>query len=204
MRFKVNAQETVWNFRDLFRVDKISFTRDRHAGGEDTMDRFVFQRGGSVGMLIWDPNTDDVVLTEEFRAGIAANGENPWTYEIPAGAVDPGETVEEAGERETREEVPGVVVTRSRKLTTYYPSPGACSERVTLLLVEVDMSQCNLAEISGCTDELEDIRIHTFPLEDAMDFIRTGKTINSLSIIALQTLYLEQRRTKFVMPMAGA
>ena len=56
-----------------------------------------------------------------------------WGWEIPAGRIDPGETVEHAGRRETEEESgwrPGPLT----PLTTYFPHNGSSDATFHLLL----------------------------------------------------------------------
>ena len=53
----------------------------------------------SVVLIIEDETGERILLNREFRMAV---GE--WLYNFPAGLIDPGETPEEAAERELREE----------------------------------------------------------------------------------------------------
>ena len=74
-----------------------------------------------------------IVLIKEFRVPL-----DGFQYGFPAGLVDPGESVEQAGRRELFEET-GLLVTRIIKQSPpVFSSSGMTDESVALLYVECD------------------------------------------------------------------
>lgn len=69
---------------------------------------------------------DDMIFVKQYR--IAAKR---VMTEIPAGLLDPGEIPEEAAIRECREEI-GYRPLNLFKLGDFFPTPGYCSEKITL------------------------------------------------------------------------
>ena len=63
--------------------------------------RELFQRGEAAAVLLYDPQLDVVVLTEQIRIG-ALNYDSPWQFEIVAGMIEPGLTPEEVAIKEAK------------------------------------------------------------------------------------------------------
>ncbi|HCS24213.1 MAG TPA: hypothetical protein DIW20_10740, partial [Rhodospirillaceae bacterium] len=56
-------------------------------------------------VLLYAPESDRILLNQQFRLGAMMAGcDNPFLYEVAAGAVDDGESVEDAARREALEE----------------------------------------------------------------------------------------------------
>ena len=89
--------------------------------------REVCDRGEAVGVLLYDPDRDAVVMIEQFRVGSAAAGGPAWMTEIVAGMVGDGETPEEVARRESLEEA-GCEIREIEQICDYYVSPGAFTE----------------------------------------------------------------------------
>ena len=147
--------------------------------------REVFERGEAVGVLLFDPHRDQLVLIEQFRVGIANKAKNPWLIEIVAGVIEQGEDLEQVARRETQEES-GLEITNLFPICRYWVSPGGSSERISLFCGQVD---AELAQgIHGVAEEGEDIRLHVLSLKGAYNLLNQGKINNSSTIIALQWL----------------
>ncbi len=74
---------------------------------------------------------EKLVLIKEFRVPLGGT-----QYGFPAGLVDPGESIEQAGQRELLEET-GLTVTRILKLSPpIFSSSGMTDESICLLYVE--------------------------------------------------------------------
>ncbi len=50
--------------------------------------------------------------------------------------------------------------------------------------------------VHGLEEEGEDIRVHVWPLEDALDAVKDGRIDNAASIIALQWLALNRAEVR--------
>ncbi|MGC1854802.1 MAG: NUDIX domain-containing protein [Candidatus Aquirickettsiella sp.] len=147
--------------------------------------REIFERGEAVGVLLFDPNRDQLVLIEQFRIGIANKTKNPWLIEIVAGVISKGESLEQVARRETQEET-GLGIMNLFPICQYWVSPGGSSERIYLFCGQVN---AELAQgVHGVVEEGEDIRLHVFTLKAAYNLLNQGKINNGSTIIALQWL----------------
>jgi len=172
-------------YQGWFTVDAFEITHDRFDGGTMAVRRELLERGNSVGVLLTDPARDSVLLLEQFRIGPMARDAEPWLIEIVAGMIDEGETAEQAAQREALEEA-GYAPKRLRALGAprWYPSPGACSEQITLFVAEVDSSKPQRNQL-GMQDEGEDIRRRWVTRSDAMAMVTDGRINSALPIMAL-------------------
>jgi len=72
-----------------------------------------------------------VVIIKEYRVALA-----DYEYGFPAGLIDPGETIEQAAQRELQEET-GLMVTRFLKISApLYSSTGMTDESVAMVYAE--------------------------------------------------------------------
>lgn len=100
--------------------------RHRRFDGQwsDFLEREIYQRPDSAGMLLYDPIQDKVVLIEQFRPPILCYLHcSPWLYEVPAGLMEDGETPLQLAIRETFEET-GLKITETVPICNFFPSPG--------------------------------------------------------------------------------
>lgn len=170
----------------FFRLEAVELRHRLFEGGwSEPMRREVHNRFDAVGVLLYDPERDSLVLIEQFRAGAFDDDLSPWKLEFVAGLVEEGESLEEVARREAWEEA-GCKVTELTKLHTYYPSPGACNEQVTLFCGLVDTH--GLGGIHGLDEEHEDIRVHVMPFANAWELLTQGRLDNAMSLIGLHWL----------------
>lgn len=95
---------------------------------------------------------EKLVIIKEFRVALGG-----FQYGFPAGLVDPGENIVQAGERELLEET-GLAVTRILKQSPpIYSSSGMTDETISLLFVECDGSPSN--EFNEMSEEIEVIML---------------------------------------------
>ncbi|EOV8836705.1 ADP-ribose diphosphatase [Cronobacter dublinensis] len=175
-------------YRGFFSLDLYRF-RHRLFNGEMSGEvrREIFERGHAAVLLPFDPVRDEVVLIEQIRIAAFDTSDTPWLLELVAGMIEPGETVEEVARREAMEEA-GLDVGRVKTFMSYLASPGGTSERLSLLVGEVDATTAQ--GIHGLADENEDIRVHVVSREQAYLWVEEGKIDNAASVIALQWLQL--------------
>ena len=149
--------------------------------------REIFERGHAAVLLPFDPVRDEVVLVEQIRIAAYDVSESPWLLEMVAGMIEEGESVEDVARREALEEA-GLVVGRTKPVLSYLASPGGTSERLSIMVGEVDATTAE--GIHGLADENEDIRVHVVSREQAYQWVEEGKIDNAASVIALQWLQL--------------
>lgn len=172
----------------FFRLDSYRF-RHRLFNGEMSGEvvREVFERGHAAVLLPYDPRRDEVVLIEQLRIPAYDSSATPWLLEMVAGMIEPGESVEQVARREALEEA-GITVGRCRPVLSYLASPGGTSERLSIVVGEVDASTAS--GIHGLAEEHEDIRVHVVSREQAYRWVEQGVIDNAASVIALQWLEL--------------
>ena len=181
MKWQVLNREI--SFQGFFRLVKYKIRHELFAGGwSRPIEREILERGHAVAVLPYDPQTDCTLLIEQFRAGAMHNPSGPWLIEFIAGMVEDGESEEEVVLREAREEA-GLDLHDLKYLTTYYPTPGGCSETIALYWARADLSAAG--GHFGLPGEGEDIRAFVVKFEDALAMLDEGRLNNSLVIILL-------------------
>lgn len=173
-------------YQGFFRLEALALRHRLFGGGwSGTMRREVHNRFDAVGVLLYDPARDALVLVEQFRAGAIDDPRSPWKLELVAGLAEKDEALEDVARREAFEES-GCRVGQLTELHTYYPSPGACNERVTLFCGLVDTQ--GVGGIHGLAEEHEDIRVHIVTFPAAWELLHQGRLDNAMCLIALYWL----------------
>lgn len=191
-----------YRLNDLFRVTRATLQYRRFDGRmSDLIARMNFERGDSVGVLLYDPQDDSVILVRQFRypvyAGLSPDeregdgAKQAWLLEIVAGVKDATRTVEEVAHKELLEEAGYQIMGELQPITTIYPSPGGTSERIHLFLGQVDEQQ-RASKGGGVRAIGEDTQIVVLPFRAAMDMIGRGEIRDAKTIVALQHLGLHR------------
>lgn len=190
---KVEIESQRYLLDDVFRVEEVFLRFEKFDGRmSESIRRLNFDRGDSVGMLVFNRDTQKLLLIEQFRYPTYHKGPG-WIIETIAGIVDEGEPPEETARREAHEET-GLTVENVEFITSFYPSPGGCSEKIYLYYVEISGEKAKYREIGGLISENENIRTLELSLEDAMEKIRRGELQDSKTIMGV--LWLENRLLK--------
>ncbi|MEX2130089.1 MAG: NUDIX domain-containing protein, partial [Pseudohongiellaceae bacterium] len=151
--------------------------------------RELVTRPRAVGALLYDPDSDKVVLVRQFRTGMIDEPERPWLLEIVAGLVAAGEAPIDVVQRETLEET-NCLVSRILPIFEYFNSPGWNNEKVSLYCAQLDSSTAE--GVHGLNEEHEDILVVVLTVDEAIKAVRNGTINNAMSIIALQWLELNR------------
>jgi ADP-ribose pyrophosphatase len=177
-------------FQGYFRVGRYFFRHGLHRGGlSEVISREVFERGQAAGVLPYDPLRDEVVLISQFRAGSYVAGRHPWTWEIVAGIVETGETVEQMVRREAVEEA-ALAIGELIPIHDVMLTPGACSEACRMFLGRVDTT--NAGGVFGLASENEDILVNVVPFAEARAMLDDDQLGNAVTVICLQWLALNR------------
>jgi ADP-ribose pyrophosphatase len=169
------AQRTVF----AGRVVSINADRVRLPNGhEATME--VVRHSGSV-VLLPMPDTEHVILVRQYRYAI-----DRWMWELPAGSLDPGEKPEDAACRECQEEI-GLVPGRIERLAGFFPTPGYCDEFMNFFKV-TGLTTPAAGSPTVHQDEDEDLRVHTFALDEVRRMIRDGDIVDLKTAVGVALL----------------
>jgi ADP-ribose pyrophosphatase len=133
----------------------------------------VCEFGECVGVL---PFVDDdhVVLVRQYRYVQREN----HRWEMPTGGVRPGESLEEAAQRELMEEA-GYRANTLVHVNSYYTSKSVCDETAHLYIGR------DLVAVSAAPDETEFMETAVFPFDDVLRWVQTCEIRDSMTVIAV-------------------
>lgn len=159
--------------RTVYRGGLLHVKEDRVAlpNGKEATREYIVHPGAVV--VIPMLSNGDVVLERQFRYPLRRD-----LYELPAGKLDPGESPLDCGRRELREET-GYTGTRWRYVATIHPCIGYSDEAILVYLAE----DLTLGLHSRDRDEFLEI-LH-LPLNDALEWVRTGRITDVKTVIGL-------------------
>ncbi|KPJ48719.1 MAG: hypothetical protein AMJ38_04675 [Dehalococcoidia bacterium DG_22] len=166
-------QEQVVESRRLYegRVVSLRVDRVKLPGGRLTV-REVVEHAPVVAIVALD-GRGNVLLVRQYRLPVQQS-----LLEIPAGGVDPGESAEEAAQRELQEET-GQRAGRLERLCSFFASPGYCDEYMHLYLAT------GLEASALAADADESIEVVRLPLSEALQLIDRGEICDAKTIIGL-------------------
>jgi len=120
-----------------------------------------------------------ILLIKQYRHAL-----REYIWEIPAGTLDPQESVMNCAKRELIEET-GYSAGKWQKLGEITPVPGYSDERIHIFLAK------DLQSAGQKLDQDEIINVHQFEFSDAMKMIEMGEIQDAKSIAGL---YLTHNR----------
>lgn len=178
---RILADETAYD--GFFRIRRVTLQYRAFEGGwVEPQVREIFERGDAVGVLPYDPDTDSLVLIEQFRPGAMRGRDSPWMLELIAGIVEPGEDDSAVVHREAMEEA-GCGLTQLEPIATVLPSAGACSEQVRLFCGRV--ASAAVGGVRGLAVEGENILVHAVPVAEAFRLVERDQVPNGHTLISL-------------------
>ncbi len=144
--------------------------------------RDVVRHPGSIVILALDDsrNPPRVLLERQYRH--ATGG---YTWELPAGSMDPGESELAAARRELLEET-GYRARRWQRALKFFSSPGFLDETMSVYLAR------GLRPGPAQPEADEAIQVRFFPLSAAVGMVLRGRIRDGKTIAGL--LWLRQRR----------
>ncbi len=187
------STETVWKRRT--QLDVVTFRNRRFDGAMSAPRTWeVWRRGPAVGVLPYDPVTDQLVMIEQFRYPALLAGIEPIMLEIPGGFMDGGETEQQTALREMQEEM-GQTVDRLHRVGRFVLSAGGSDETVTIFAGRIAAPEADadgVAGHAGLATEHEDIRTRVLPASHAVEGVLAGRYANAITAMAL--LWFAARR----------
>jgi ADP-ribose pyrophosphatase len=156
-----------------------------------TVDHLVYSDGRDVKMecvrhpgsvvLLPMPAPDRIVLVRQYRYVV-----DRWLWELPAGTLEPNETLEAAALRECHEEV-GRIAGRARKLLTLFPSPGFCDEAMNFFLL-TDLRDPRPDDAAARQDPDEVLNVKEFTVEEVRDMAKLGEIADMKTAVGITLL----------------
>lgn len=192
---KVSIEQKRYILDDIFKVEE-AYLRFEQFDGEMSprVRRLSLERGNSAAILVFNRNTEKLILISQFRYPTYQDGHG-WTIEAIAGMVDPGETPEESARRELQEET-GLNIDFLEHIATFYPSPGGSSEQIYLYYSEVSGERAKYKGTGGLLASGEDIKVMELTLADALAKIKSGEIMDAKTILGIYWLENRQKQQK--------
>jgi len=188
----VDIQESRECYSGFLKVSQLQLRHRLFGGGwSGTVTREIVQRAAGVGVLLYDPELDKVLLVEQFRVGCLDSHRGPWKLELVAGLIDKDESPEQVAIRETGEEA-DIEIGHLLPVCNYCLSPGSSSEYMHTYCAGFDAAEvaAKPQQVFGLNEENEDIRTVLLSRAEADKAIVDGSIDNAMTIIALQWLGL--------------
>lgn len=165
------VQQTSNKFLNMYKLKLITKTgkeKDYFVASRKEIDKLICKtkdHNCCDGVMILPITKEgEVVILKQFRPAI-----NDYIYELPAGIIDEGETIEEAAKRELYEETGLNSLSYEVILKPSYSSVGMSDETtaVVKMLVEGEITNKNI-------EEEEEIEILKIKLKDAKEFVKNN------------------------------
>ena len=179
----------------FLKLDRYRVHQRRFDGTETPeLDREVVVAAECVGVLLYDPVRDAVVLVEQARLPAALMGQGAIQVEIVAGRIEPGEAPLVTVEREVAEETGCAILGQPERNAVALTSPGYNTERLHLYCALVDAG--GAGGLHGLATEQEDIRVLVLPYESFVAWQADGRIANLFTLHAGLWLTLHRARLR--------
>jgi ADP-ribose pyrophosphatase len=157
----------------VFQGKVFSVRRDEvvEPGGIICTREIVVHRGSVVVLPVFEDGM--ILLVRQYRHAIGR-----FLWELVAGRIETGESLEKAARRELIEEG-GYTAKRMRRLVTFFPSPGLLSEQM-YVLIATGLTRC-----AAKPEEDERIAVGCFALARTMRMIRRGTILDGKTIASV-------------------
>lgn len=173
---------------DIFKVDAIKLQHKKFSGGwSEIIRRLNFERGDSVGVLIYVQDEDSFILVRQFRFAVYETGAAGWLDEIVAGILD-DESPVDCAFRECVEEA-GYEIDEFEYISTVFLSPGASTERMHLYIGYCQSGNRKFKG-GGLPEEHEDIQVIKIKRDELYLKMRNGELVDGKTILTLQHFIL--------------
>ncbi len=191
---EISIVDKTYCYEGFFKLVRYRLKHTLFAGGwSSELLREVLERGYAAAVLPYDPDSEQIVMIEQFRPGAIGHANGAWLWEIVAGILEPDEAPSEMIYREAVEEM-GCPVSDIIPICDFFVSPGSTTETTALFCGRVDATKAN--GIHGVLSEHEDIQVHVVPWVSALNMLQTNKIHFAPAIIALQWLALHRDEVK--------
>ena len=143
----------------------------RLPSGHQAVREYIRHPGAVVVVAILD--NGELVFERQFRYPL-----DRVILELPAGKIDPGESILDTGKRELREET-GYQAGEWTYLGVMHPCVGYSDERIEMFLAR------RLEHVGAALDHEEFLEITSLSLEDALTAVMNGQITDAKTVVAL-------------------
>ena len=134
--------------------------------------RELVLHNGGVGVIALDEDKN-VLMVSQYRKPY-----DTMVLEVPAGKLEKGEDPKEAGIRELQEET-GYQAKNVEYIGKYYPTPGYCSEIISLYLAT------DLTFVGQNLDDGEFVDVKKIPLSTLVEMVMNNEIYDAKTAIAI-------------------
>ncbi|SDR06542.1 nudix-type nucleoside diphosphatase, YffH/AdpP family [Chryseobacterium soldanellicola] len=185
----VNIEKTEILSDNWYVLKKVTFNIQKKDGTVEKQSREAYDRGNGAVILLYNKNSNTVILTRQFRLPTFINGNSTgMLIEACAGLLD-NDNPEECIKRETEEET-GYRISKVEKIYEAYMSPGSVTEILHFFIAEYS-TEMKIADGGGLDDEGENIEVLELPFDEALTMIDSGEIKDAKTIMLLQHLRLK-------------
>ncbi|MES2690422.1 MAG: NUDIX hydrolase [Bacteroidota bacterium] len=165
-------------FNKHLRIEEADISDAEH----NTYKRERINREDAVAVLVWNTETNKVILTRQFRYAVY-DKLNENMIEVLAGKIEEEEPLQTAI-RETEEEIGYRLKPENiRLLATCFPTPGYSTERYFIYSATVTNAD-QVSEGGGLKEEHEDIEIVELVPEEFYRMLDAGEIMDAKTYIA--------------------
>ena len=140
-------------------------------GGKEAKWDFIAHKGAAAIIPVTEEG--NIIMVRQYRNAIER-----YTLEIPAGAVNPGESKEQAAIRECEEET-GYSALEVKHLFDLYTTVAFCNENIGIYYTT------KLIKGKQNLDEDEYVNVEIYPLDELIKMIYEGKIQDAKTMAAL-------------------
>lgn len=186
--FKITKTEILSD--NWYILRKITYEYLQKDGTLQTQSREAYDRGNGATILLYNKESQTVILTRQFRIPTYVNGNTDgMMIEACAGLLDQ-DNAEDCIRRETEEET-GYQIKDVKKVFEAYMSPGSVTEILYFFVAEYS-KEMKVGDGGGLEEEAENIEVLEYKFSDALDMIKNGEIKDAKTIMLLQYLKLEE------------
>jgi nudix-type nucleoside diphosphatase (YffH/AdpP family) len=178
---------------DWGRLTKYEYELRLRDGSWQRQTREAYDRGNGATCLLYNPASDHVLLTRQFRLPVLLNGGLVSLIETPAGLLEGADPATRM--RSELIEETGYEISDLTHLFDIYMSPGSVTEYLAFFYGEY--AEKNKVGVGGgSAAEGEDIDVMEIALPEAMRMISRGDIRDAKTIILLQHLVIRLLQEK--------
>ena len=161
------------------RVFNITVDNVAYPDGRTVKMEVVRHRGSVVLLPMTAP--DRILLVRQYRYVV-----DSWLWELPAGTLEPDESLQAAALRECHEEV-GKIAGKAEQIFSFLPSPGFCDEVMNFFLL-TDLRDRRPDEPAPHQDPDEILHVKEFSVSEAREMIKRGEIRDMKTALGLTLL----------------